>query len=237
MARVTRNAYRVLTVWMLLLMASYLLERWSRDRPDPLPIPSPELLQENLLLRKEVEALRRLRDLEEAGRQLYGAFDPIAARVVPFPDLDPKGHAVLVDRGERDGVRVGQGVVGPRGLVGRVAKVWARWSWVRLADDRDFRVAAAPTESLEPTTVVLSGAGEAGRLRPRFAERLPEFAAGQVWVTTGSEGVFPPRIVVAVVEEPREPYVETTLRLVATAVPGDELLVLAPPNLSRSEPR
>lgn len=237
MARVTRNAYRVLTVWMLLLMASYLLESWSRDRPSPLPLPSPELLQENLLLRKEVETLRRLRDLEEAGRQLYGAFDPIAARVVPFPDLDPRGHAVLVDRGERDGIRVGQGVVGPHGLVGRVAKVWSRWSWVRLADDRDFRVTAAPTGTVDPTSVVLSGAGEAGRLRPRFAERLPDFVEGQIWVTTGSEGVFPPRIVVAVVEVPRDPYVDTTLRLVATANPGDELLILAPPNLSGGGPR
>lgn len=231
----TRNAYRVLTVWMLLLMASYLLERWSTP-PPPAPSPlSDELRQENLLLRSELERTLQRDRLEDIGHQKYGAFDPVAVTVLPIPDLDPKGRAVVVDRGEQHGIRVGDGVVSTTGLVGRVAKVWGRWSWVRCADDPGFRVTGIAVDRDDPITgstrTILGGSGELGLLKPLLVERVEPFQVGQLLVTDGSAGYFPVRIVIGRVVEARLPYQDTRIALAAEVKAGDSLLVLAGPRI------
>lgn len=189
------------------------------------------------MLREELERWSARARLEAEGRVLYASFDPIAASVLPMPDLNPKGHSILIDRGRRHGVRVGHGVVSSQGLVGRVTKCWERYAWVRRVDDPRFRVMAQALDehgtSVSSGRLVVAGSGTEGFLVPLLAERVDPLKEGLSVVTSGAGGVFPPKIVVGTVAEVRLPYSESRIEGVAKVSPGDGVIVLATPGSVR----
>lgn len=116
------------------------------------------------------------------------------ARVVGSSFSSPRRFAILsVGRG--DGVRVGMPVRSPDGLVGRVIDTGALASRVLLVSDRANIV---PTRLLRTgVPVIAQGRGDGTvDVRPLEVGRNP-FKRGDIIVTSGTGGLYPPLVPVA----------------------------------------
>jgi rod shape-determining protein MreC len=100
---------------------------------------------------------------------------------------------VIINRGARDGIRVGQPVISAGGLVGRVGEVTATGAWVRLAIDQSSAVNARLQDSRSEGTIV----GQlTGGMRMQFIPQEAEVAEGELALTSGLGGNYPPDIVI-----------------------------------------
>ena len=158
------------------------------------------LIDENRRLRSWESVARQLESENRAFRDLL-SFAPeaaqrfTAARVVGDSD-GAFVHSVLVNAGERDGVRKGQAAVNGEGLVGRVAEVGERSARVLLVTDLNSRIPVR-LES-QRTRAILAGDNSQ---RPRLLYLLADakVSPGDRIVTSGHGGVFPPGLPVGVV--------------------------------------
>jgi rod shape-determining protein MreC len=119
----------------------------------------------------------------------------ISARVI----ADSGGafaHSLILNSGERDGVRRGQAVVSGDGLIGRVIGVGSRSSRVLLITDLNSRIPVITEQSR--TRAVLAGNNS---VRP-VLKHLPAgifVVPGERIVTSGDGGAFPAGLPVGVV--------------------------------------
>lgn len=125
-----------------------------------------------------------------------GAHPIVGARIVGSSLTGQRRYATLA-AGRNEGVRAGQPVRSAEGLVGRVAETGFGWSRVELLSDGASSV---------PVRVLRTGQAAliAGRGDPVLEVRAPQagpqpFRRGDVLVTSGTGGVFPADIPVAVV--------------------------------------
>ncbi len=105
-------------------------------------------------------------------------------------------HSLILNAGDRDGVRKNQAVVSGNGLVGRVIGVGYRSARILLITDLNSRIPVLIETSR--TRAILSGDNSG---RPRLV-RLPPGEAvspGDRVVTSGHGGVFPPGLPVGIV--------------------------------------
>ncbi|MCY3673096.1 MAG: rod shape-determining protein MreC [Alphaproteobacteria bacterium] len=158
------------------------------------------LTEENAQLREENARLRQWQALalrlDGQNRELRRLlrFDPgeeirtVAARVIADTG-GPYARSMLMDAGSRQGVRADQAVISGEGLVGRVMSAGARSARVLLITDRRSHVPvlAGP----DRVHAILVGNNSA-RPHLRFLPRNAALAAGDVIVTSGRGGIFPP---------------------------------------------
>jgi rod shape-determining protein MreC len=158
------------------------------------------LREENQRLLQWQEAARRLAAENASLKDLLklvpeAASSSIAARVI----ADSGGafvRNVLVDAGERDGVGRGQAAMSGEGLVGRVAEVGERTARILLLTDLNSHIPVLIESSNE--RAVLNG-DNSDQPRLVFLQPKTEIQVGDRILTSGSGGVFPPRLPVGVV--------------------------------------
>ncbi len=117
--------------------------------------------------------------------------------------IDQTGIArsITINRGTRDGVVVGMPVTTDLGLVGRIIRVSANAAQVQLIIDENSAVSAR----LQTTRAEGSIIGQAsGALRMTFIVLDEEIAQGDLVITSGLGGNFPPDIVVGQVTSVRQ---------------------------------
>lgn len=155
---------------------------------------------ERLLAELQVEVVR-LREIERDYYRLSGLVNYAAAH--PDQGLvtadviarDTSGYLrwVIINRGTRDGIREGNPVINERGLVGRVERVAANAAWVRLAIDQASAINAILQESRAEGTVI----GQLqGNLRMELIPQEAVVKEGDLVLTSGLGGTFPPNIVI-----------------------------------------
>ncbi|MCF8466433.1 MAG: rod shape-determining protein MreC [Sneathiella sp.] len=150
------------------------------------------LREENARLLKWQAVGRSLAQENENYRQLLNALSdplvlPITARVVGDSG-GPFVRTLLLNAGSRDGVRVGQAVVAPLGLVGRIAEVGERSARVLLLTDLNSRIPVVLERSRYKGILVGDNSTS-----PRL-EFLPTNATvvpGDRVVTSGDGGMLP----------------------------------------------
>jgi rod shape-determining protein MreC len=163
--------------------------------------------QENEELRQEVVQLRGQRDqwrdamLENVRlRRLLGFRDRpefiyLAAEVIARnPTLNLS--SLLLDKGRRDSVRVGQAVVTADGLTGVVHRAGGGSAVALLATDRNF-AASARIERSRVDGIVRWAGGEA--LKMTEVPKNLDVKPGDRVVTSGLGGIIPPGIPIGVV--------------------------------------
>ncbi|QJU58852.1 rod shape-determining protein MreC [Sphingomonas sp. AP4-R1] len=135
--------------------------------------------------------LHRLLKIVERGTQPI-----VVARVI---GSDASGHRryVTLAAGTTDGVKAGQPVRGPGGLVGRVAEAGARVSRILLVSDGGSSVPVRVMRTGQPALV--AGRGD-GTIDIRSTQTgAPPLHRGDLLVTSGTGGVYPGGIPVGVV--------------------------------------
>jgi len=118
-------------------------------------------------------------------------------------DVDQSGQrrTITINRGTRDGIRVGMPVVTQQGLVGRVLTVSANAARVLLITDPTSAVSSRlQTNRIEGTVI-----GQlSGNLRLTFIPLNAEINEGDLVVTSGLGGNFPPDLVIGQVTSIRQ---------------------------------
>lgn len=164
------------------------------------------LLQENATLRSRVQALgeadlenQRLRRLlmyadEQIGREV--AARVIGVNPVTFP------LAVRIDRGSDEGIQKGAAVITADGVVGQVVRVTGGYADVMLVRDPNARIAVRVQRTRARATA--AGAGGDQNLALEYLLRTEAVAVGDVIVTAGTDGVFPPGLLVGSVTAVQE---------------------------------
>jgi rod shape-determining protein MreC len=201
-----------------------------------------QLLLQAEQLRAENAQLRRLGELRE--RAGHGA---LLAEVL-YESRDPFTRKIVLDRGANDGLRVGHPVIDPAGVVGQVTRVFPLTSEVTLLTDKDM---AIPVQVLRNgLRGIAFGGAEPGTLDLRFMATNADIHQGDVLVTSGIDGVYPPGLPVATVgrveRNVREQFARIVLLPAGAVQSNRHLLVLQtdpsqlaprPPLEERSRPR
>ncbi len=174
----------VLSAW-----EGYVALRGSHQRAAALAVENRDLKlerQELVAERAENDRLRRLLSLAEAEpRRAY-----LGARVVGVR-LAPGGlQIVTVDRGAEDGLAKGMPVVVAEGVVGRVHAAAGHSADVMLAVDRNSSIAVRVERTRARANV--RGLGRTDLARFDYALRSEDVIEGDLLITSGTDGVFPP---------------------------------------------
>jgi rod shape-determining protein MreC len=164
-------------------------------------------------LQKEVDTLKSqqvaaARSLQEAQhqiaenvhlRRLMGAREhlPVKSMMseILYDARDPSTRKVVLDRGIRQGVQLGLPVIDSSGVVGQVTRIFPFTSEVTLLTDKEQ---AIPVQVLRNgLRSVAYGRGQSGLLDLRFMAPNADIVVGDVLITSGMDGVYPPGLAVA----------------------------------------
>lgn len=121
---------------------------------------------------------------------------------------DPFSHEVIVDKGSRDGITIGQAVLDAQGLMGQVVQINEFTSRVLLISDSSHAVPVQVNRN--GVRANLLGTGESRSLELVHVPETSDVRAGDLLVSSGLGGVFPKGYPVARVTEvkhdPGEPF-------------------------------
>jgi rod shape-determining protein MreC len=175
------------------------------------------------LLRQENAQLAALLDL----RSRYGA--AATAVEVLYTSRDPFTQKVFIDKGTDGGILPGQAVIDADGVVGQVTRVYPMMAEVTLLTDKDHAVPVRVVRSGVRSVLFGSGAGRLPELR--FSAPNADIEVGDVLVTSGIDGTYPPGLSVAKVvtleRDTGQVFARITARPIAGADRSRHLLVLA----------
>jgi rod shape-determining protein MreC len=174
------------------------------------------LQEENDQLRRVLEAQERLPRKSVFAEILYAARDPFSRKVV-------------IDKGSQNGILAGQPVIDDVGVIGQVTRVYLLMSEVTLLSDKDQ---AIPLQVLRNgLRAVAFGGAEGGMLDLRFMAANADIKNGDILVTSGIDGTYPPGLPVATVarieRDAAYAFANITLALTAGADRYRQVLVLA----------
>lgn len=178
---------------------------------------------------EEREELLRLRDLLSMGppdmwRGVGGRV--IANRLGPQAAL----VSITLDRGFLNGAATNTPVTTPQGLVGRVLRASPHTSTVLLITDLNSRVAVLSQNGRVPG--ILSGTGDE-MLEVDYVPPNVRIQTGEMFITSGQDGIFPKGIPCARVVEARQsdtsPFQLITAEPLAALDNQEEVLLLQAP--------
>lgn len=179
-----------------------------------------DLLEENEALEARLLILER-RALKYAAlaaennqlRRLMNSSEQLDDRVIVAEVVsvspDPFSHEVVINKGSRDGVAVGQAILDASGLMGQVLQTSSFTSRVLLISDSSH---AVPVEVVRNgLRAVLLGNGDIAALELVHVPDTADIREGDLLVSSGLGGRFPKGYPVAevttIVKDPGEPFV------------------------------
>jgi len=168
------------------------------------------LENENSLLREKIRELEIAVEAQELERKV--PFEIVPAQVIGSDPEEWLG-TLIIDAGERQGIKKGLPVVTYEGLVGRVERVYRSYAVVRTILIPSFAVGVLVQRSREIVMVVGNGSGFCNL---EYIPRDAEVRKGDLVVTSGIGEGIPRGIVVGrvenVVERPGQLFKEVVLR-------------------------
>jgi len=142
---------------------------------------------------------------------------------------DPYVKRILINKGERDGVMIGQPVLDASGLMGQVVEVSALSSWVLLITDPQH---STPVQ-INRNGVRAIASGTRDTLHQLTLNNIPnteDVKVGDILVTSGIGGRFPPGypvgVVSSVTQDPAKPFADVVVTPTAQINRSRNLLVV-----------
>lgn len=163
------------------------------------------LHRENLVLSARLQQFEALEAENMRLRDLLGSSFKIGDRVLIAEllsvDLNPYRHQVLINKGDTSGVYEGQPVLDANAVMGQIVRVNPLSSAVLLITDADH---ALPVQiNRNGLRTVAAGTGFVNRLELPHLPNNADVQVGDLLVTSGLGGRFPPGYPVARVTEVR----------------------------------
>lgn len=157
-------------------------------------------------------------------RRLIGAEERLARKAIPaevlYAGRDPYARKVIVNRGTQHGVQPGSAVVDETGVVGQLTRAHAFVSEVTLLTDKGQ---AIPVQVLRNgLRAIAFGGGTSGQLELRYMSGNADVENGDMLVTSGIDGTYPPGLPVASVVRVERDSSYTFARVLAEPVAGVE---------------
>lgn len=151
------------------------------------------LKQQNLILRQKAQQVAVLRAENTRLRDLLNSSTRVTASVSVAEIIgispDPDRQEVVINRGSRDGVHVGQVVLDAYGVMGQVASVGKVTAHVLLITDASH--ALSVQDNRNGLHSILAGSGQPGLLHFLYVPVSADVKEGDLLVSTGLEGRFP----------------------------------------------
>ena len=210
------------------------------------------LMQENERLRQENFAARskleRYAELESENMRLRKLFDSaekigvqalIAERIVV--DLDPYSRRIVLNKGIRDGVQVGQSLIDANGVMGQIVELALYSSNAVLITDPSH---ALPVQVRRSGLLGIAvGTGPFGQLELTHVPVNADVIEGDLLVTSGLGGRFPSGYpvgrVVSVERDSSRPFAQVTVESSADLERSREVLLVwseSPPHRTATRP-
>ena len=180
-------------------------------------------LQQLQVLQAENQHLRDLLALQQRT-----AFPMQPAEIV-YVERDIFKRKLFLDKGSQANVQAGQVVMDDIGVVGQVTRVYPWLSEVTLITDKDHSV---PVQVLRNgLRTVVFGSGDTGDLALRYIPDSADIQEGDMLVTSGIDGTYPPGLPVAKVghieRDPAYPFARIQCFPVAGVDRHRQLLILS----------
>jgi rod shape-determining protein MreC len=143
-------------------------------------------------------------------------------------DFDPFSQEIVINKGSHDGVVVGQSIVDAEGVMGQVVHVAPYTSTAMLITDPSHAVPVSVNRN--GLRGIAMGTGAADRLDIPHLPLNADIKEGDLLVTSGLGGRFPPGYPVAVVKNvernPGQPFADVTAQPTAHLEQSREVLLV-----------
>lgn len=186
------------------------------------------------VLQAENTQLRKLLDVQQ------NATYPMQMAEIVYIERDIFKRKVFVNKGSDSNVQNGQVVMDDTGIVGQVTRVFPWLSEVTLITDKDH---AVPIQVLRTgLRAVVFGSGDISNLALRYMPISADVQPGDVLVTSGLDGTYPPGLPVAKVTKIERDAAYPFARIACTPIAGVDqqrqlLIVSGLPQLPEPPPK
>ncbi|MDH5300780.1 MAG: rod shape-determining protein MreC [Gammaproteobacteria bacterium] len=197
------------------------------------------LLENNALLKTKNEFLQaqmqkyvslelenlRLRELLEASKRVP---DRVLAAELFALDFDPFSHKVLINKGQRHEVYLGQPVIDAYGVFGQTVAITPLTTSVMLITDPNH---ALPVQfNRTGLRSIATGTGSLGSLDLQYIPNNADIREGDLVVTSGLGGIYPKGYPVAKItrfeQDPTQPYARVQAEPLAQLDRSREVLLV-----------
>ncbi|VVP77464.1 Cell shape-determining protein MreC [Pseudomonas fluorescens] len=162
-----------------------------------------KLKTENLLYQGRMQKLAALTEQNVRLRELLNSSALVNEKVEVAEligmDPNPFTHRIIINKGERDGVVLGQPVLDARGLMGQVVELMPYTSRVLLLTDTTHSIPVQVNRN--GLRAIASGTGNPERLELRHVADTADIKEGDLLVSSGLGQRFPAGYPVATVKE------------------------------------
>ncbi|WP_245962092.1 rod shape-determining protein MreC [[Pseudomonas] urumqiensis] len=162
-----------------------------------------KLKAEALLMQRRLQKLAALTEQNVRLRELLNSSalvdDEVLAAELIGVDPNPYTHRILIDKGEKDGVFLGQPVLDASGLMGQVVEVMPYTARVLLLTDSTHSIPVQVNRN--GLRAIASGTGNPERLELRHVADTADIKVGDLLVSSGLGQRFPSGYPVATVTE------------------------------------
>jgi rod shape-determining protein MreC len=175
------------------------------------------------VLQAENTQLRKLHELSER------VDFPMQMAEIIYLERDIFKRKVYLDKGTQKNVVAGQIVMDETGVVGQVTRVYPWLSEVTLITDKDH---AVPIQMLRTgLRAVVFGSGNISNLSLRYMPSSSDIQVGDVLVTSGIDGTYPPGLPVATVQsidrDPAYPFAQIRCTPLAGVDQQRQLMIIS----------
>jgi rod shape-determining protein MreC len=152
----------------------------------------------------------RLRDLLSATPKIS---ETVLVAEIMSVDVDPYRHLLMLNKSSRDGVYHGQPVIDAQGVMGQIVHVSATSSMLMLITDASH---ALPVQvDRTGLRAIAFGTGKIDSLDLRHIPHNADIREGDLLITSGLGGIFPPNYPVAKITSIERPMGEPFVRVSA----------------------
>ena len=200
-----------------------------------------KLLAERQMLLAKLQQFEALEEENSRLRRMLGSAAQVADKALAAELIEvssePFTRKIVVAKGSQDGVYVGQSVIDAHGIMGQITQVASHVSRVTLITDAGHAIPVLDNRS--GLRMLVFGTGDPDNLKIPYLTASSDIKEGDLLVSSGMGGTFPPGYPVAqvgkIVNDPNEAFLSITAKPAAQLNHGKQVLLIWRGNPPKAE--